>query len=301
MTDFETSDRDVNRAIRSWLHEDRHEDASRIAGAVLDQVEATPERRAGWLAWRTLIMNRFVAIGLGAAAVVVIGVFLGAQLLGSPGGGGSGAGATPTSTVAATQQPTSTPAAFVPEPFTFGDTSTAPRMTVMIPAPGWSTSPFFMKGDEVDNVPEAAILAYLEAPGTGFYVFADPCKHQSTRPDTPATTVDEIAAAFAAQASRDASEPVDVTVGGYAGKAMTLHVPDDADFSSCEGPEFATFATTNDSLARYQQGPGQIDDIYIVDVDGTTVIIDAMYRPDTPPAVVDEMRAVMESATFELP
>jgi hypothetical protein len=153
----------------------------------------------------------------------------------------------------------------------------------------------------VDNVPEAAILAYLEAPGTGFYVFADPCKYQSTRPDTPATTVDEIAAALAAQASRDASEPVDVMVGGYAGKAMALQVPDDADFSSCEEEFFATFGTTNDSLARYQQGPGQIDDIYIVDVDGTIVIIDAMYRPSTPAELVDEMRGIMESATFELP
>ena len=41
MTDFNASDRDVTRAIRSWLHEDRHEDVSRIAGAVLDQVETT--------------------------------------------------------------------------------------------------------------------------------------------------------------------------------------------------------------------------------------------------------------------
>ena len=54
MTDFNTSDRDVNRAIRSWLHEDRHEDVSRIAGAVLDRVEATPQRRTTWWpAWRS--------------------------------------------------------------------------------------------------------------------------------------------------------------------------------------------------------------------------------------------------------
>ena len=40
MTDFNSSDRDVSRAIRSWLHEDRHEDASRLAGAVLDEVDS---------------------------------------------------------------------------------------------------------------------------------------------------------------------------------------------------------------------------------------------------------------------
>ena len=64
MTDFNASDRDVNRAIRSWLHEDRHEDVSRIAGAVLDQVEATPQRRARWWpARRTPTMNKFLRHG----------------------------------------------------------------------------------------------------------------------------------------------------------------------------------------------------------------------------------------------
>ena len=85
MTERRTPDRDVNRAIRSWLHEDRHEDVSRVAGAVLDQVETIPQRRATWWpAWRTPIMNKVLTYGLGAAAVVVIGIFLGAQLLGSP-------------------------------------------------------------------------------------------------------------------------------------------------------------------------------------------------------------------------
>ena len=61
MTDIRPSDRDVNRVIRSWLHEDRHEDVSRVAGAVLDQVEATPQRRATWWpARRTPNMNKFV-------------------------------------------------------------------------------------------------------------------------------------------------------------------------------------------------------------------------------------------------
>jgi hypothetical protein len=43
MTERRPTDQDVNRAIRSWLHEDRREDASRLAGAVLDRAEATPQ------------------------------------------------------------------------------------------------------------------------------------------------------------------------------------------------------------------------------------------------------------------
>ena len=74
MTDFNASDRDVNRAIRSWLHEDRHEDVSRIAGAVLDQVETTPQRRSWWPARRISDMNTYVKFAIAAAAVLVVAV-----------------------------------------------------------------------------------------------------------------------------------------------------------------------------------------------------------------------------------
>ena len=120
-------------------------------------------------------------------------------------------------------------------------------------------------------------------------------------PETPATTAEEIVAALAAQASRDASEPVDVTVGGYAGKMITLHVPNDADFADCYEGDFVSY--TNEAGERWQwhQGPGQIDDFWFVEVEGSIVEIRAMYRPDTPRELVEEMRTLVESATFELP
>ena len=104
MTDFKTSDRDVSRAIRSWLHEDRHEDVSRVAAAVLDQAETTPQRRTTrWPARRTPTMNKMLTIGLGAAAVVVA-LFVGVPALGSPDPWGTGA------------RPTSSPEVSVAEP-----------------------------------------------------------------------------------------------------------------------------------------------------------------------------------------
>jgi hypothetical protein len=87
MTDFNASDRDVTRAIRSWLHEDRHEDVSRIAGAVLDQVETTRQRRSWWPARRIAQMNTYAKFALAAAAVLVVAV-VGYNVL--PGRGGVG-------------------------------------------------------------------------------------------------------------------------------------------------------------------------------------------------------------------
>ena len=149
-------------------------------------------------------------------------------------------------------------------------------------------------------MPEASVLSGSLPPGTGFYVPGDPCEWASTRPETPATSADEIVAALAAQASREASEPLDITVDGYAGKMITLHVPDDANFADCDDAEFVSY--TNEAGERWQwhQGPGQIDDFWFVDVEGSIVEIRAMYRPDTPRELVEEIRTLVESTTFEL-
>ena len=274
MTDFKSSDRDVNRAIRSWLHEDRHEDVSRIAGAVLDLAETTPQRRATWWpARRFPEMNKFVTIGLGAAAVVVV-LLLGAQLLSSPTDpGGVGADPVATASPEPTQEPTPSPSAEagLPEgPFLVWDSPNgdAPSITMTISSPGWmynddnvaQLAVWLVKGEDVANMPEALVLPGSYSPGTGVYVYGDPCQWASTTPETPATTVEETVAALAAQASRDASEPVDVTMGGYAGKMITLHVPDDADFADCDSGEFASYSIGGEEPTMWHQGPGQIDD-----------------------------------------
>ena len=130
-----------------------------------------------------------------------------------------------------------------------------------------------------------------------------------TVPDAPAATVDAFVTALSAQASRDASEPIDVTVGGYAGKSITLHVPEDAafaggEFTDCDQGFFVSFGgpgSDPDGLDRLHQGPGQIDELWILDVDGALVIIDANYYDETPAADVEGLRAIAESATFETP
>ena len=78
-------------------------------------------------------------------------------------------------------------------------------------------------------------------------------------PDDPATTVDELVAALSAQASRDASEPVDITLGGYAGKSITLEVPEGPDFTDCDrgyGRQLGLRRGRHDPV-RLSQWPGR--------------------------------------------
>ena len=190
------------------------------------------------------------------------------------------------------------------------------RVTVTVTSPGWRPQEpdYIGKNDDGLDPPDSvggALIAWAWPAGTGFNVFGDPCQWSTTIPETPATTPDEIAAAFAAQASSDATAPVDVTVGGFAGKSIIVRVPMSYDlpnatreekFADCDNDVFAFYGIEGETMeARNAQGAGQIDELWILDVDGSIVILDAAYSPTTPADLVDEMRAMAASATFESP
>ena len=127
------------------------------------------------------------------------------------------------------------------------------------------------------------------AAGTGFNVYGDPCHWSTTIPETPATTLDEIVAALAAQASTrrvgaggrhggrvrrqgdhapraDVVRPAERAPGGRVRRLRPEHV-------RSYGPR------QRDPWCGTHQGPGQIDELWILDVDGSIVILDAAYQP----------------------
>jgi hypothetical protein len=317
-----TASRDPDRLIHDFLLEGEERLQDQVYDAVRAEIEQK-RQRAGFGLWRTPTMNKFLAIGLGAAAAVVA-LIVGAQLIGSP-NGGLGADPTPLPTAEptaeATPDPTPSPPAEggVPEgPFVVTNTDAPVQTTVNIASSGWFPLPgvdALSKDDDGLDPPEAvgvALIAWAWPAGTAFDVYGDPCQWSTTAPETPATTPDEIAAAFAAQASTDATAPLDITVGGFAGTAVTVHVPMSFDvpnatreeeFADCDEDAFVFYGTDagDEAIARNAQGPGQIDELWILDVDGSIVILDLAYGPAAPADLVEELRTLAESATFEAP
>ena len=155
-----------------------------------------------------------------------------------------------------------------------------------------------IKNDNPDPPDGAGMIVFVGP----LYVYGDPCQWSTAQAGTPSTTVDELVAALSVQASRDATAPVDVTVGGFTGKSITLHVPEDAEFSECDRGTFGSWTVPEGGEPyRYHQGPGQIDELWILDVDGVPVIIDTAYYAETPTADLEELQAIVESATFQSP
>ena len=102
-----STDRDVTRIVRSWLDEGVTALPDRVLDTVLDQVPATPQRRAWWPARRFVDMNSLAKIAVAAAAVIVV-AFVGIRLL--PGQGNTGASLpSPSSSPSETPSPSALP------------------------------------------------------------------------------------------------------------------------------------------------------------------------------------------------
>ena len=305
--------RDPDRLIHAFLMEGQTELADQVYDAVRAEIEHK-RQRALIGPWRMPTMNKLVPIGLGAA-VIAVALVVGTQLLDPRDSGG--VGGAPSATPSAAPSPTVAPSVAAPPspadrslpegPFVFTDGEFDDGLrnvpvTVTIPGRGW----YGTAGNGIlGNAPEGQDFASNDAGMIGpfvgdIYVPADPCRWSTTMPDSPATTVDEVVAALQGQASRDASQPVDITVDGHAGKSLTLHVPDNAVFGQCDQMEFCTLTQDNPAAChRYQQFPGQIDELWIVGVDGEVAVIDATYGEATPAETVAELRAILESMTFK--
>ena len=309
MTDLNASDRDVIRAIRSWLHEDRHEDVSRIAAAVLDRVEATPRRRARWWpARRSSDMNNFAKVLFATAAVVAVAV-VGINLL--PGSQtGAGGPPPPASPSASPPSPSPTPAA-TPTDQVDGDlqpgtyTAQLPvddtlAVTFTVPE-GWGAfadPPGVLRG--LLPTDDRAIAVQFRDVTT---LKGDPCHWSGPDDDIRVgPTADDLVQALQEQTAYEASEPVDVTVGGYAGQRVDIVSPTEL-FAEVNG---ATTAVGCDEGhwrfwdgEIYAQGPANRWQTNIVDVDGTRLVIVVQDFPDTSAADRAELDAIVDSMVIE--
>jgi len=235
------------------------------------------------------------------------------------GGVASSAPAATTSSVPATTSPDSSPGAqdimqlgyfAALEPGIYfidpdGLPSTPLRVLYTIPSDGWSSW----------------IGAIKEAPGGGRVgisittvtnLVADGCQGHWPADPPVGPTVDDLATALSELAPFLVAEPpTEVTVYGYDGKHLALTVPDlpfrteDGEWTKCLGSdviggELRSWISPNLSFAFYgYDGPGEVEEFLILDVDGIRLVIIAGWTPDAPEELIAEMRVVLDSIQIE--
>ena len=291
-----TTDRDTTtRIVRSWLSEDEHESADRVLDAVLDRLDTTPQRRATrWPVRRFSTMNQSMRIALASAAVVAVallafGIYRG-QNVGAPGLGD----ATPIPTpepVILTDGPLA-PGTYVTNPYRPPNDSI--RFTLDVPD-GWEGAGgdlFLATGTEG---PGGAAILFSSVTG----LFSDPCNadYGGAGPDvTVGPSVDDLANAFVEQAAYETTTPTDVTLDGYSGKRIDLQLPSDIEYAdpSCA---FGGYFIWDGSI--FAQGPDNRWHLWILDVDGTRVVILAQDFPTTAADDQAELIAIVESIRID--
>ncbi|TAK01270.1 MAG: hypothetical protein EPO36_05855 [Chloroflexota bacterium] len=287
-----TNDHDTQtRIVVSWLRGDAHENAERVLLAALDEVDHTRQRRSWWPAWRFLDMNNVAKILVAAAAVVAVAV-VAINLL--P-GRGSGTGSVPPTpsmsptvppspSMNPTPEPTASLVAHSLRPCCYEDDPRFDSMTFAIMAPpSWGV--FEESGVLFDNDPPAG--AYFGLYGGG-NLFSEPClTDEDAGADVPVgPTVDDFVTALVDHPTLDVTDPVDVTLAGYSGTYLDLTIPDD--ISEC-----VRYVPTDRHI--YAQGPGQRWHMWILDVDGTRVLVETNDYPGTSAETLAEEQAIVES------
>lgn len=291
-----SADRDVTRIVRSWLEEGVTALPDRVLDAVLDQVPATRQRRAWWPARRLPQMNTSIRVAVAAAAVVVLAL-VGFNLMQKTAGVG-GPPPTPAPTATTAPSPSPTPGALSvteggqalkPGTYIAADPFLVP-VTFTVPA-GWE-----------GNIGGPYAVFLQQASGgvgsIGFTVnqtvYANPCHYdQGPLNPQPGPSVADLASALASMPGLTATTPTDVTLGGYQGKQLTLTAP--ASFIGCMlSPDgFRVWelplGATNDL------NPGQADRVWILDVGGQRLVIDALQTPGQTAATTAEVQGILDS------
>lgn len=164
-----------------------------------------------------------------------------------------------------------------------------PKIAITVPD-GW----FNYDGWAVQkgrHLPPPVFVTFWDVAG----VYPTPCKWAGKALVQPGRDVNGLASALAKQPLRNATAPTATTLAGYRGRYLELSVPMGIEIDDCDEGSFESWTANGWSSDRYQQEPGQVDRIWILDVDGQRLVVDASYLPEATASDRAELERVVNS------
>ena len=148
----------------------------------------------------------------------------------------------------------------------------------------------------VDSADESAPFRGLHY-WTVYAVHENPCRTLKGATEIGGS-VDDLADALAAQKLTTATAPEPVSVDGHDGVYLELTMPTGIDFEQCEEDYFILWEGKPGDAQHTADGPGLVERLWILDVDGHRVVLATLAADGVSAADVDEMTAIVESVRF---
>jgi hypothetical protein len=160
-----------------------------------------------------------------------------------------------------------------------------PRAVVNVPS-GFEAGGDFLFSEE-------AAIGYWAVSG----VYRNPCTKEGGLM-TVGHTVDDLANALASQPLIPATKPVPISIGGHDGAYLELTAPL-LDYDACTPQDVAFWRTENGD--RFTDAAGKFDRVWILDVEGNRVVINAAFDRRATVQEVQALTNVVESVEFTEP
>ena len=293
---------DHERSIVEWLVAEAPDRApERLLEASRKRIRSTRQRRAWWPAWRVPEMNNTVRL-IAVAAVLVVSVLIGYQLLIAPNVGGPGPAPSPTespSLVPASSAAPSAPAFPAAGTLAVGQhpmTLVGVPLSMEITTTGWtSNGQWGIEKGDVGTAESADFLFWPDsAPDT---TFADPCTDTPLDP-RPEGSATGLATAVSTIPGTDlVSGPSAVTVDGSPAQHVVITVREDI---GCAPNQFYLWWDVDTLEAiRYATEPGSTIYVWIIEKDGAIVWIEAETFVGSSPELASEIEQIVNSIQFE--
>lgn len=163
------------------------------------------------------------------------------------------------------------------------------QATVFLPD-GWETWEVFVLKSDTDP---ATGLAFFDVAN----IYSDPCRWELVDPP-PGPAVDDLVAAFEQSTVFEATQATDVTVDGFRGKYFQVTVPEYDEEALCTFGLFKQAGARSAAPELWAQAPGETLELWVLDVDGTRLVVSAGHYPDTPDEDREDMAEMV--ATLDI-
>jgi hypothetical protein len=156
------------------------------------------------------------------------------------------------------------------------------RVSFAVPA-GWRTWAYTSAASQINVIkPELGEVSFEIVDN----ISADPCTAELLDPPV-GPSVDDLVTALSDLDEFEVSPPTDIMIDGYSGKQLTMTAPAE---TTCES--LSTWRTTT---RQNGVGPGEVNEVQILDVDGVRLVISVAHGPSLLAGAQSEIDAVLES------